>query len=279
MSAIITFNQRVANALSFANAFGFGSTGENLYMTIGKDDAWPDDNNPPTPANTLTEIGVVKNAANILAAKKIELSDISPVIQRVTWTTGTAYNAVSLVTPDPYAAGDFYVVNSEGRVYVVKTKGGGNSTVEPTGTGSLVGSMREVGPLADGYTWYYLYEIHPTLSNANTTDWVPVSYGSLIRTGASYYENESAAYLLGARRVMITGRFDATVTYTADDFRQIALIHNPKLVGGALATGSVYNNPASELDLTSGNVVYIDYRRPITRTTSQIEEFRVILQF
>jgi len=61
-----------------------------FYCFLAKPLPWDDEVNPPVPATDLKSLKQVYR--NMFIVKKIKTNDISPVIQRVDWTSGVMYN-------------------------------------------------------------------------------------------------------------------------------------------------------------------------------------------
>ena len=159
MAAIITEKFRLHNAKEFKQSAT--ESGNAMYMFIGRPLSWTDDNNPPTPVDSLND--EYDAYANMVALKKVSSTDVSHAIIRRDWTSGTAYdeyrhNYTSSNTATSGAstlwASTFYVVTSDYNVYkVISNNGGANSTVMPTGTSTSILTT------ADGYKWKFMYSI------------------------------------------------------------------------------------------------------------------------
>jgi len=146
-------------------------------MFIGRPTAWSDDNNPPTPVDSLND--EYDAYANMTALKKVSSTDVSHAIIRRDWTSGTVYdecrhNYTSSNTANSGAttlwASTFYVVTSDYNVYkVISNNGGANSTVMPTGT------QTSILTTADGYKWKFMYSISASdVIKFVTSDFIPV---------------------------------------------------------------------------------------------------------
>ena len=180
MAAIITEKFRLHNAKEFKQSAT--ETGNAMYMFIGRPTAWSDDNNPPTPVDSLND--EYDAYANMTALKKVSSTDVSHAIIRRDWTSGTVYdeyrhNYTSSNTANSGAttlwASTFYVVTSDYNVYkVISNNGGANSTVMPTGTATSILTT------ADGYKWKFMYSISASdVIKFVTSDFIPVSYTHL----------------------------------------------------------------------------------------------------
>ena len=206
MPAIITNKFRVHNQEQFVESFS--ESGANVYyLGIGRPQAYttatrPDsrtdnsgsDSAPLTPVDSIGD--EFYHFDDMLAAKKVATSDISIVIPRRNWATGTVYdyyrhdygNRVTGGTSTQTAASGatnlfdatFYVMSSTFNVYkVLDNNSGANSTVEPTGTSS---SILTTG---DGYKWKFMYTLTAgQQSNFLSTDFMAVSTNSTVSSAA-----------------------------------------------------------------------------------------------
>jgi len=190
MAAIITDQLRILNAKNFVA--GIQSSSNSYYTFIGIPNAtdyqsnW--DSNPPTPIDSFETYSNTWDS--MLALKKINASDVSQVVRKVTWTSGITYdmyrNDISRNNPsqpsgsfDLYSA-NYYVMNSDYRVYICLYNGadpennfvGGPSLDEPTFSDL---EPREAGSSGDGYIWKYLYTISPSQAiKFDSTNYIPV---------------------------------------------------------------------------------------------------------
>lgn len=88
-----------------------------------------------------------------IAAKKITRDDVSHVVRRINWQTGTKYAMYRDDDPELYSK-DFYVLTDEMNVYkCLYNNNSSASTVKPTGYSLLPFTT------SDRYTWKYLYSI------------------------------------------------------------------------------------------------------------------------
>jgi len=174
MPAIITNKFRVHSAEQFNESFG--EAGDTYYLGIGRPQTFVDnqafndgtDAAPPTPND---DIGSELYAYDdLLSAKKITSSDVSIVIPRRNWTSGTVYDYYrhdygnidstgSTISADSGATNlfdaTFYVMNSTFDVYkCIDNNGGATSTTEPTGNKST-----STFTTADSYVWKYMYSL------------------------------------------------------------------------------------------------------------------------
>ena len=178
MAAIITNKFRIHNAEQYIEAFS-ESAGTNIYLFIGRPQAWTDDTSPPTPAdNNDTAFNAYDD---MVAMKRVASTDITHAVVRRDWVSGTTYdeyahdysssNTANSGATSLFAA-TFYVLTDDYNVYkVINNDGNTASSVKPTGTST--GYITT----ADGYVWKYMY----TISAADalkflSTDFMPVRY-------------------------------------------------------------------------------------------------------
>lgn len=149
----------------------------NYYYFIGRVKPWDDESEAPSPGNTLSYEKETRN--NIISVKKINIKDVSFVVNRVNWSSGTVYDQYdpdySVDNPSYSGAAslknaNFYVLTSTFGVYKCLFNYNNNpSTVEP--------SALDPTPVtyADGYVWKYLYTIPLSTRNRFLTDfYMPV---------------------------------------------------------------------------------------------------------
>jgi hypothetical protein len=208
MPAIITNKFRIHNQEQFVESFS-ESSANVYYMGIGRPQAWTTstrgdsrtqyegtDASPLTPVDSISQ--EFHTFDDLLAAKRVTSSDVSVVIPRRNWTTGTVYDyyrhdyghyitgsTSSVITADSGATAlydaTFYVLNSNNNVYkCLDNNSGANSTVEPTGTSTSVLST------GDGYKWKYMYSLSAAQqTNFLSTDFMAVATNSTVQAAAT----------------------------------------------------------------------------------------------
>lgn len=190
MAAIITDQLRILNAKNFVA--GIQSSSNSYYSFIGLPNAtdyqsdW--NSNPPAPMDNLDNSNDYWDT--MIALKKINSSDVSQVIRKTVWRSGSRYdmwrNDIDRNNPslpsrtfDIYSA-NYYVMNSDFRVYICLYNGaspennyeGSPSFDEPTFTDL---EPRAAGSSGDGYIWKYLYTIKPNqIVKFDSTNYMPV---------------------------------------------------------------------------------------------------------
>jgi len=142
---------------------------ENLYCFFAKIEPWDNENSPPTPTNT--DFYIKQLYKNIIAFKKINSNDISPVIERIDWSSGTIYDQYSdsenmtELNSEGKLTKQFYVRNNYDQVF--KCLYNGNNVNNTTGIPSTempiidfnVNSSSDIIQTSDNYKWKYLFSI------------------------------------------------------------------------------------------------------------------------
>jgi len=144
--------------------YGSNNTISSTYCFLSRIDPWSNDNNPDIPTDSQAYVKQVYK--NIFVAKKIESSDISPVIQRNNWTANTIYDyysdTVNMTDKDPITGvntKNYYINNSYNQVFKCLWNGNGNlSTHEPIFQPGTYGT-NNIYTSTDNYKWKYMYTI------------------------------------------------------------------------------------------------------------------------
>ena len=206
MTAIVTNKFRIHNQEQFVESFSEASPNV-YYMILGRPQPFATSTRPDARTeNEGSDSAPIAAPDSIdaefyafdeaLAAKKITSSDVSIVIPRRNWTTGTVYDyyrhdygrrvtgGTSTQTADSGATtlfdATYYVMSAAHNVYkVLDNNGGAASTVEPTGTST---SILTTG---DGYKWKFMYTLSAAQqSNFLSTDFMAVETNSTVSSAA-----------------------------------------------------------------------------------------------
>jgi hypothetical protein len=206
MPAIITNKFRIHNSEQFSESFSESSP-NIYYLGIGRPQAWATQTrgdlrteNLGTDSASITPSDSVLQEFNtfddLLAVKKITSSDVSYVIPRRNWTTGTTYdiyrhdygNRITGTTSTQTSNSGsttlfdatFYVLTAARNVYkCLDNNNNASSTTEPTGTSVNIITT------ADGYKWKYMYTLSASQqSNFLSTDFMAVSTNSTVSSAA-----------------------------------------------------------------------------------------------
>jgi len=205
MSAIINNSFRKFQADNFIDSFTETDSNDvlknNIYLAIGKNDEWSgttednfsefrvtssptdsaSDTNIPLPVDTVQ--APTFHWEDIAAIKKI--NEVSHVIARYDWTSGTVYREYSHERDDiidnvnPAQTGQpivtespFYVFTEDFRVYKCISNNNGAQSIEKP-TGASTGLTKTV---SDGYIWKFMYEVEQAdVLKYLTKDWIPAN--------------------------------------------------------------------------------------------------------
>lgn len=149
------------------------------YIGIGKADEYNETDTLVDPVRTLREEREARN--NLQSIKKV--ADISFVVTRYNWTSGTTYtgfndNVVGIPT-NPY-----YVMTEDNQVYICLQQGKNAlgqtipSTVKPSYSTAGVNNDQAF-QTSDGYRWKFLYQLSAARANSFlSANYVPIEFVS-----------------------------------------------------------------------------------------------------
>jgi hypothetical protein len=280
MAAIITDQLRILNAKNFVDSVQ--NSNNSYYAWIGLPDApefqsdW--NANPPAPKDCLDDSNYYWDT--MLALKKINSGDVSQVVKKITWQSGTTYdmwrNDIDRNNPSqPSGALDiydsnFYVMNSEFKVYICLSNNanpensfrGGPSLDEPNFTDL---EPREAGSSGDGYIWKYLYTIKPNqIIKFDSTNFIPVPTDW--ETAASYTSVRENAGKSGQIKIVTirnrgVGIGTANITYTRVPIRgdgrgaeATVVVNNDSKIESVTVSNGGNGYSFGTLDLLEGGV-------------------------
>jgi len=241
MASIVTSKFRVHNAQQFTESFSEASN-TIMYLFIGKNTAFPDDNNPPTPVNSTANIEYTP-WRDMYAAKRITTSDVTHAVPRYDWTSGTVYDQYDDTDTNLIESDDFYVITEDYNVYKCLFNAGATaSTTKPTGVSTSPFTT------ADGYIWKFMYTV--TTAKALkflTNDYIPVQTLAS-DDGSDQWDVQTAAVDGGIHVIKVTsgGSGYATapaVTITGDGT-------------GATANSTITANVVTSVTITAAGTGY-----------------------
>lgn len=289
MATIITDQFRISNAKNFIS---MASTGQNTYYAfIGLPN--PEDIEstwnrfPPSPRDSFEQENDYWDTT--IALKKINASDIRPVIRKISWESGVTYDMyrhdISRIKPsNPSGAlslynSNYYVLTVDFKVYICLSNG--TDPENPLGRPSLDEPQftdlepRSAGVSGDGYIWKYLYTLPPSdILKFDSINFIPVPSNwdngpenAIIRNNASTSGQLKIVNILNRGSGIGTGN----EIYT-----------NIPIVGdgdGAEATIVINNNTEVEsitisnggIDYTYGTVDFVSGGLPVGTTQPQFE--------
>lgn len=169
MPSVVSNKFRIYNAAQFKEALDEPAN-SIIYFYIGGVTEFTNPASPPSPGSAPANNDFYP-WRDMVAAKRIQASDISHVIPRHDWTSGIVYSQYDETTTD-ITADFFYVMTDEYNVYKCLFNNGGiPSTAKPTGT-----STNQI-TTADGYTWKYMYSVNTSDAlKFVTASHIPVKY-------------------------------------------------------------------------------------------------------
>jgi hypothetical protein len=162
---------------------GTTSVVSTVYAFLAHVTPWDNDAVPPVPTQDQQNI---KNIfKSMFVAKKITTNDISPVIERINWVSGTVYDYYQdninmfAVNGSGFLIKKFYVKNKYDQVFkCLWNKNGIASTDEPFFQPGSYGNFN-IYSGSDGYKWKYIYTL-PIGSKQKFMDtiWMPIPVGA-----------------------------------------------------------------------------------------------------
>jgi len=193
MAALITDGFRLLNADNFIESVSDPDNSYYIFVGLtnpvgngyGRTPDWNQD--PPSPEDSISYTRHVYDT--MLYGRRITPGNVKRVIRRIDWKRGTRYEqyrddySVNNVSPNTGSTrlydANYYVVNSEFRVYVCISNG--SSGDNPKGNGSedepnFVDTEPSVaGSSGDGYVWKYLFTISPAdVIKFDSTEYITV---------------------------------------------------------------------------------------------------------
>jgi len=232
------------------------NTAESIYCFLSRVDSWADDANPPVPTQDQQYLKTVFQ--NMFVAKKLTSANISPVTQRIDWTSGTTYDYyrdnIDMFQRDSSGllVKAFYVRNRYDQVF--KCLWNGTNLNNPNGSPSIDEPFFQPGTYStnnvflgpnDGYKWKYIY----TIDIGNKTKfmdltWMPVPLGTNtpnpIQTDAGY-GNIDVINLTNGGTDYDSANAPITVTVTGDGNTIQATANVASIVGGVIQDITVQN--------------------------------------
>ena len=174
MSKIVTkyFSRKIANAVQAE------LSSNTYYFALSKHTEWANENSPNTAVNTTEAINNFHK--EMILGKRIHANDVSNLIDRHSWQSGTVYAQYDDQDVDLYDK-EFYIVNGSEDIYkCLFNNNDAPSTTEPYHTDTAAHQ------LDDGYIWKYMYSISTTNNTTfSTSSFVPVDANASISAAAA----------------------------------------------------------------------------------------------
>jgi len=229
--------------------------GDSLFLAIAKTTPWSNENSPDEPEDTIFD--KTEFWRECIALKKVKTTDISIVIPRYNWASGSVYDsyrddAVLVSEDNPLK---FYVLVDETRIYkCIDNNGGVVSTVKPQET------ITNIFQTSDGYKWKYIYSLSEYDSKFITPSYIPVFTVTQITSSTDPRQSQ-----LDVQNASINGAIDfvdvvdsgSKFVYTID-----GVSSGSHIIDAGNITAGEYRLSGTEVSLVSG--VYLNYSLKIT---------------
>lgn len=154
-----------------------GETDNYYFLYYGRVHSWDNDSIVPV---TVDDFGGGPDAwNNMIGLQLIQERDLSLIIPRYNWTSGTTYTQYqdNSALFDDTCPSKFFVLNSDNRVYkCISNNKDGTSTSEPISTTTSIFQTE------DGYKWKFMYQLSEDQKKFVTDEYIPVE----TLTGISY---------------------------------------------------------------------------------------------
>lgn len=152
----------------------------SLYCFLAGVEPWSDDNNPPEP--TQDQKYLKKVLKNVFVVKHILSNDISPVIERINWTSGITYDYyrddidMFQKTTEGKLQYQFYIKNKYDQVFKCLWNNNNQSSIDEPYFQPGSYNTNNIFQGSDGYKWKYIYTIPTGLKiKFMDSDWMPLS--------------------------------------------------------------------------------------------------------
>lgn len=172
------------------------------------------------------------------------------------------------------------------------TSSNGSLVNIPAGTGDAIDTQ-------DGYLWEYLYTIPPDeVVNSVTQEYIVCPFPEDIVASPSSWglsneilydkDTDRTIFSVGVNRLRFRSKISGSEFPALSDpsnpgYRQISVILNPLLPSedavNELEKATDDSYVKDEVELSTGEMIYIENRQPIYRAKDQVEEFSLIFQF
>lgn len=266
MATVILQDQRTFFLKAFLDRF-IGEERETLYLGIARQTTWANPNAPGIPQNSIDEKS--NFLGDLIAAQLVPSNNIAPAIRRINWESGSSFDDFDS-SSDASFSSNFYVLNSENRVYRVASKSPGSiASNEPLGNNS--GNNISTG---DGFVWEYLYTLDAALLPLLTNNFIPVPYRDAINAEQREFGDEEAYKTLGCNHILVISDVSDPVISDDISYRQIGLMTNLRYTNSDLITATA--ELGDNIDIA--DVLHIENRRAIIRAQGQSETFQTVLK-
>ncbi len=279
-NGIITYQNGAyqTSAVYYSPIASIATTGRPLgtfYCFLSRVESWPTEASPPAP--TEDQKHLKDTFKNMFVAKKINSNDMTPVVERINWTSGEVYDYyrddINMFARDTNGTilKRFYIKNRFDQVFkCLWNNNGGVVSTEPYFEPGTF-NANQIFQGADDYKWKYMYTITSGNKQKFMDDaWMPVPVATRVPNPVSSFAGRGSIDVIN----VINGgsgydqtNATITVTVTGDGLYATA---NATVVSGSISdivvanTGSNYSYANVTISSTLGsNAVAIAPASPI----------------
>ena len=197
---------------------------DNYYFFFGKVTPWTDETTPPTLVDSVSEkFSAYRNG---LFAIRLDSRNISFVIPRINWSSGTVFTQYDDASDqnDPDSTVKYYVLVDGTSLYkCISNNNGGISTISPSQTGTSIFTT------SDNYKWKFLCTLTDDQLDFLTEEYVPIGFRekSEDTTATLQYEVQEKAidgsiYKIDISGLSITTKYTDAVITARDVFQSVS---------------------------------------------------------
>lgn len=295
MATNITKNDfSVMTAKTLLDAMNLDTDPTRVFMSIGRSGDWTAEPTPDDVDDSIEQEVAARD--NILGVKMVTPENVSHVIRRNDWTTGTVYDTYAEAAAIGVFTTAFYVMTDEYNVYkCIGNNSDSASTEKPTGQSTSIFST------ADGYQWKFMFNVSAgDALNFLTSSWIPVPTGDRRTAAQIAVENaaipdvypdytgvpigghgSSAIHELGAGYLMFVSDMIGDELPVDISFRQIMLMENLRNNSGDAIEDSVAlpGTEPTDMDVRSGRSLFMRNQAAVTRNSDQTEKLQLVISF
>lgn len=252
MAAYTSKEMSVMNAKAFIESLSHedGRVAKNsniLYIVLGNQLEYATEPTAPTPIQTdkNKQREIWKQA---IGGKKITTGDVSHVVPRYNWTSGTVYAQYRDTDTNLYTR-PFYVMTDENNVYkCLSNNKGAASTVKPADFSTLPFTT------SDGYTWKYMY----TISLGDADKFLTVSHMP-VKTLSATDGSVEGDRQLAVQNAAVNGAIEVIETVNAGSgYHQVSNGVVESASSTTIRLSAAGDNPPSSVDnFYNGSSIYI----------------------
>lgn len=231
------------------------------YVFLSRVLPWTSDSEPPVPEQSQNYLNSV--FANMFVAKHVLSNNISPVIQRIDWTSGVVYDYyrddINMFEKDQneFLINNFYIRNRYDQVFKCLWNNNGEpSTMEPFFKPGNYGT-NNIFQDSDGYKWKYMYTIDAgSKKTFMDSDWIPVPVGS--------HTPNPVESVAGRGDIEVINVLNGGTGYPIDGSVEISIVGNGT---SAVATPIVEDGVITDVTISNSGSNYTEATISLVSTT------------